>query len=92
MITQAFPKANFHLQYGFKAGNKVDAAIVTSAGILPIDSKFPLENFRALLKADNEVDVSAFRKAFARDVKKHVEAIAKKYILPNEGTLDFALM
>ena len=92
LITQAFPKANFHLQYGFKSGNKVDAAIVTSAGILPIDSKFPLENFRRMATAETKLERSTAKKEFCRDVKKHIDDIAKKYILPEEGTLDLAVM
>src|SRR3989338_5382523 len=92
LITQAFPKANFHLQYGFKSGNKVDAAIVTSAGILPIDSKFPLENFRKMTTADSKLERAQAKREFSRDVKKHIEAISKKYILPEEGTLDLAIM
>lgn len=90
MIGQVFPKNSFHLQYQFKSGEKVDAAIKTDAGILPIDSKFPMESYQRLVKADG--DKETLRKEFTRDVKKHIEAIAKKYILPDEGTMDFALM
>jgi DNA recombination protein RmuC len=92
LITQIFPKNSFHLQYQFKSGDKVDAAIKTDAGILPIDSKFPMENFTKLMKAKNEEEIITIRKEFGRDVKKHIDAIAKKYILPDEGTMDFALM
>ncbi|MFH1832623.1 MAG: DNA recombination protein RmuC [Candidatus Levyibacteriota bacterium] len=92
LISQIFPKNSFHLQYQFKSGEKVDAAIKTDAGILPIDSKFPMENFQKMVKAENEKEREEFRKEFARDVKKHIEVISKKYILPEEGTMDFALM
>lgn len=92
LITQVFPKKSFHLQYQFKSGEKVDAAIVTDAGILPIDSKFPMENFQKTMKAQTDIDAQMFRKEFIRDIKKHIDAIAKKYILPDEGTMDFALM
>lgn len=92
LIEQTFPKQSFHLQYQFKSGEKVDAAIKTDAGILPIDSKFPMENFQRMVKAENEADKEAACKEFVRDVKKHVDAIAKKYIVPDEGTMDFALM
>lgn len=92
LITQIFPKNSFHLQYQFKTGDKVDAAIKTDAGILPIDSKFPMENFQKYSKAETETDKEHFKKEFARDVKKHIDAIARKYILPDEGTMDFALM
>jgi len=92
LITQMFPKNSFHLQYEFRNGDKVDAAIQTDAGILPIDSKFPMENFQKWTKAESKEEKSSFEKEFARDVKKHIDAIAKKYILPEEGTMDFALM
>ncbi|MEX2007687.1 MAG: DNA recombination protein RmuC [Candidatus Levyibacteriota bacterium] len=92
LITQMFPKNSFNLQYEFRNGDKVDAAIKTDAGILPIDSKFPMENFQKWAKAEDKAQKESFEKEFARDVKKHIDAIAKKYILPEEGTMDFALM
>ncbi|MFH1602046.1 MAG: DNA recombination protein RmuC [Candidatus Shapirobacteria bacterium] len=92
LIGQMFPKNSFHLQYQFKTGDKVDAALNTEAGILPIDSKFPMENFRKSTSAENKIERAKFKKIFASDVKKHIKAVAKKYVLPEEGTLDFALM
>lgn len=92
LISQMFPKQSFHLQYSFKSGEKVDAAIKTDAGILPIDSKFPMENFQKMVKAKEENEKEMFGREFMRDVKKHIDAISKKYILPEEGTMDFALM
>lgn len=92
LISQMFPKNSFHIQYQFKSGERVDAAIQTDAGILPIDSKFPMENFQKMVKAENKLDKGLFEKEFGKDVKKHITDIAKKYILPEEGTMDFALM
>jgi DNA recombination protein RmuC len=92
LISQMFPKSSFHLQYEFKSGEKVDAAIKTDAGILPIDSKFPMENYQKMVKATEKSEKEVFEKEFVRDVKKHIDAISKKYILPLEGTMDFALM
>src|SRR6185436_14613111 len=93
IISQMFPKNSFHLQYSFKSGEKVDAAIKTDAGILCIDSKFPMENFQRMMKLKtHDAEFVALQKEFTRDVKKHIEAIAKKYILPDEGTIDYALM
>lgn len=92
LIEQTFPKQSFHLQYQFKSGEKVDAAIKTDGGILPIDSKFPMENFQKMVKADSDSDKNAACKEFVKDVKRHVDAISKKYIVPDEGTMDFALM
>lgn len=92
LISQIFPKNSFFLQYGFKSGDKVDAAIKTDGGILPIDSKFPSENFQKMMGAENEEEKERARKDFVRDVKKHINDISQKYILPEEGTMDFALM
>jgi DNA recombination protein RmuC len=92
LISQMFPKNSFHLQYTFKSGEKVDAAIKTDAGILPIDSKFPMENFRQMIAAEKESERKSFRKTFINDVRKHIRDISSKYILPQEGTMDFALM
>ncbi len=92
MIGQTFPKNAFHLQYPFKSGVKVDAVLKTEAGLLCIDSKFPMENFNVMLKAETEAQRNVGKRQFIADVKKHIEDISKKYILPEEGTMDFALM
>ncbi len=92
MIGQTFPKNSFHLQYGFKSGMKVDAVLKTDAGLLCIDSKFPMENFTLMHKGETESARMAAKKDFIADVKKHISDISKKYILPEEGTMDFALM
>lgn len=87
MIKQTFPKSAYQFQYSFKSGVKVDAVLKTDAGLLCIDSKFPMENFKALINAQ-----PGAKQAFIEDIKKHVTDISDKYILPGEGTLDFALM
>jgi len=92
MIGQTFPKNSFHLQYSFRSGVKVDAVLKTDAGLLCIDSKFPMENFTKMHKGETEAERTAAKKDFIADVKKHVADISKKYILPEEGTMDFALM
>lgn len=92
LLGQMLPKQSFHLQYSFKSGAMVDAAIKTAAGIIPVDSKFPMENFRAMAGAKDEAEKKTIGKEFVRDVKKHVDDIAKKYILTDEGTIDYALM
>ena len=92
LIGQMFPKSSFHLQYQFKSGNKVDAAIKTNAGILPIDSKFPMENFQKMAKTETKKEQNLYRREFAKDIRKHIKDISRKYILPEEGTMDFALM
>ncbi len=92
LLGQMLPKNSFHLQYTFKSGVTVDAAIKTSAGIIPVDSKFPMENFRKLNAAKEEKEKEQYRRAFLNDVRKHIRDIARKYILTEEGTLDYALM
>lgn len=92
MIGQTFPKNSFHLQYQFRSGAKVDAVLKTDAGLLCIDSKFPMENFTLMHKGETEIIRNQAKKDFIADVKKHVSDISKKYILPEEGTMDFALM
>ena len=92
LLKEMLPKNSFHLQFPFKSGSVVDAAIKTSMGIIPIDSKFPLENCRRLIKADNETDKKNASKEFVNDVKKHVDSISKKFIQVSEGTIDYALM
>lgn len=92
MIGEAFPKNAFHLQYSFKSGVKVDAVLKTEAGLLCIDSKFPMENFESMIKGESELSRTQSKRAFIADVKKHISDISKKYILPQEHTLDFALM
>ncbi len=92
MIGQSFPKNSFHMQYAFKSGMKVDAVLKTDAGLLCIDSKFPMENFTLMHNGETESVRASAKKDFISDVKKHVSDISKKYILPEEGTMDFALM
>lgn len=92
LLAQIMPADYFQLQYSFKSGERVDAVIRLSQGLVPVDSKFPLENFQKSLLAQEESAKKTFLKLFAGDVKRHIEAIAQKYILPGEGTCDFALM
>ena len=92
MLGQFLPKSSFDLQYTFKSGDKVDAAIKTSAGIIPVDSKFPMENFRKMSGAGTDAEKKLFEKDFIKDVKTHADAISRKYILTEEGTIDYALM
>lgn len=92
LLRQHLPPDSFKLQHTFKSGEKVDAVVKASFGLIPIDSKFPMENMRAMLKAETEVLRAASHKDFTRDVKKHIQDISRKYILTHEGTSDYALM
>ncbi|MGE5215906.1 MAG: DNA recombination protein RmuC [Chloroflexota bacterium] len=91
LLAQILPPQHFSIQYSFRNGDKVDAVIKLGASLVPVDAKFPLENFKRILEA-NDDDKGRARKQFAADVRKHIDAIATKYILPDEGTYDFALM
>ncbi len=92
LLRQHFPTGSFTLQYVFSNGEKVDAVVKTSSGLIPIDSKFPMENFRKMMN-EKVADVKErLKKEFVRDVKKHIQDIARKYINTGEGTGDYALM
>lgn len=92
LLAQVLPKDYYKLQYQFKSGETVDAVIHLGVNMVPIDAKFPLENFQGLMAAASDDEKNAFRKKFIADVKNRINETANKYILPDEGTFDFALM
>ena len=92
LLGDILPAGTYRLQHAFRGGDKVDAVIVLGDRLVPVDSKFPLENFRRLVEEPQEDRRRPARRAFIRDVRNRVDEIAKKYILPDEGTFDFALM
>jgi DNA recombination protein RmuC len=91
LLRDRLPPEAYSLQYGFKSGERVDAVIRVDR-LAPIDAKFPLDNFERLVDAQESSERELHEKAFARDVKGHVDAISSKYIRPDEGTYDFAFM
>ncbi|MEK6757191.1 MAG: DNA recombination protein RmuC [Bacteroidota bacterium] len=92
LLKQVLSSNAYDIQHRFKSGQAVDAVIRMANGMVPVDSKFPLENFQKMLDAKSDQDKRAATRLFRSDVKKHIDAIAEKYILVDEGTYDFALM
>jgi len=92
LLADMFPPDKYELQHTFRSGDRVDAVIRLDRSLVPVDAKFPLDNFHRLLDAEGEAERELHGKQFARDVKGHVDAIANKYIRPEEGTYEFALM
>ena len=91
MLAQVFPREFFEMQYPFPSGEVVDAILKFPQGLLAIDSKFPLENFRRILAAESEADRKVARRDFLKDVRKRIDEVASKYIRPQDGTLSLAL-
>src|ERR1700687_3768401 len=79
-LRQVLPAQGFRMQYRFPDNVVVDAAIFVGERIVPVDSKFPLENFRRAREAPEEPDRRRAQREFASDVRKHVEAIRSRYI------------
>jgi DNA recombination protein RmuC len=95
LLEDALPKERYQRQYRFSSGEAADAIVFLRDKLLPIDSKFPLDAFRRIsdqIAAQALPQIEEARRAFATAVKGHADSIAKKYILPNEGTLGIALM
>ncbi len=95
VLSQVFPSQFYSIQYVFESGERVDAVLRVGKGLIPIDSKFPLESFRRLAEAGtgkSESEIRQARRQFRADVRKHLDDIAKKYIRPKENFYDFALM
>lgn len=92
MLKQSLPPHMFELQYRFRTGEIVDSIVRVGDRLLAMDSKFSMENYRAYINSTTDDIRDAARKAFIKDIKKRIEEISKKYILPAEHTFDFALM
>jgi DNA recombination protein RmuC len=92
ILSALLPADSFTLQHTFRDGKKVDALVKMPSYSVPIDAKFPLENFQKLQRSENEAEGKKLRREFLKDVQKHIDKIAESYIKPDQGTLDFALM
>jgi len=88
LLEDALPQSAYETQYRFAStGAIVDAIVRSGDRILSIDSKFPLDAYRKLVEMPDDA-----RREFSQAVRKHADAIAEKYILPDEHTFDYALM
>lgn len=92
ILSQHFPAELYKTQYLFSSGQQVDAVLNLPNGkILPIDAKFSSENFEKMISAPAE-EKNIYRQKFLLDTKQRIKEITSKYILPSEGTVDYALM
>jgi DNA recombination protein RmuC len=91
LLRDRLPPSAYSVQHTFSSGDRVDA-VVRAGQLISIDSKFPLDNFERIVAAATDEERKLHEKAFARDVRGHIDAIATKYIRPQEGTFDFAFM
>ena len=94
LLGEVLPADRFELQYAFGGSNEIADAIIRlqDRRIVAVDAKFPLANYEAYHNEQNEENKDRLRKQFVRDVKKHITDISKKYISPQEQTLDYAFM
>ena len=91
-LRQALPPGSFAAPFRFPDGREVDAGIFMAGKVVPMDSKFPLENYRRAREDPDEGERRRASRQFNSDVRKHIDVIAEKYIRPGDGTFDFALM
>ncbi len=90
-LENMLPPTAFKLQYQFDGGDTVDAIIMTKDGMIPVDAKFSLENYRRLIEETDTTRRDELEKEFKNDLKKRIDETAK-YIRPKDGTLPFAFM
>lgn len=92
ILSQYYPQELYETQYYFKDGGAVDAILrLPNNRILPIDAKFASDNFMRMIEAEGE-QKEIYRKQFSIDLKRQVDSISDKYIKPQEGTVDYAIM
>ena len=91
VLKNVLPPKNYQMQYEFKNGDIVDAAVFVKDKVIPIDSKFSLENYNRILQEKDETRKEELEKQFKADLKNRIDETAK-YIRPSENTMDFAFM
>ena len=91
LLSNQLPPSHFKMQYPFKNGEIVDAVIFVKETIIPVDAKFSLENYNAMMAENDETRRTALEKEFKADLKKRIDETSK-YVRPEEGTTDFAFI
>jgi DNA recombination protein RmuC len=91
VLKNVLPPQSYKLQYSFKNGTIVDAVIFIRNQVIPIDSKFSLENYNKILEAKEDLERQKYEQLFIRDLKIRIDETSK-YIKPEENTMDFAFM
>ncbi|MDD5509996.1 MAG: DNA recombination protein RmuC [Dehalococcoidales bacterium] len=91
LLADVLPQGAYSIQHRFLDGRTVDAVVRIGRNLIPVDSKFPLEDFERMVRVETDEERKALRQQFIYTIRKHVDNVSK-YILPDEGTFDFALM
>jgi DNA recombination protein RmuC len=91
LLSNQLPPSHFKMQYGFKNGEVVDAAIFVRDKVIPVDAKFSLENYNSMMESKSETERTALEKEFKSDLKKRIDETSK-YVRLDEDTTDFAFM
>ena len=91
LLKNVLPPNSYKMQYAFKDGEIVDAAVFVKEKIIPVDSKFSLENYNRMAEERDPATKEKFQKTFENDLKNRIIETSK-YIRPTEGTMDFAFM
>jgi len=91
LLKNVLPPGSFQMQYAFPDGTIVDAAVFVKDKIIPVDSKFSLENYNRIVEEKNEIEKEKLEKLFVADLKNRITETSK-YIQPAQGTMDFAFM
>jgi DNA recombination protein RmuC len=91
LLKNVLPPGSFQMQYSFNDGTIVDAAVFIRDKVIPIDSKFSLENYNKLVEEKDTAERDRLERSFKADLKARIDETAK-YVKPAEGTMDFAFM
>lgn len=91
VLKNVLPPGSYQMQYPFPNGTIVDAVVFVKDKIIPIDSKFSLENYNKMIEASDEGEKKRLETVFINDLKNRIVETSK-YVMPGEGTTDFAFM